>query len=146
MKQFLVRDLMTVGVPTCKWDSPIVDIARFLLEKAMAAAETLLDKAPKNAFAPRVRFQGAVARFELKQYDKALANFEKANKLNPRHLQSLINMGVVYSADKNDMPSALKVSDRVAMLHQGRIAAVGTPDEIHRTHHSLIRDFMEGRL
>lgn len=28
----LVRDLMTVGVPTCKWDTPIADIARFLLK------------------------------------------------------------------------------------------------------------------
>jgi CBS domain-containing protein len=28
----LVRDLMTVGVPTCKSTTPIVDIARFLLE------------------------------------------------------------------------------------------------------------------
>lgn len=28
----LVRDLMTVGVPTCKTTTPIVDIARFLLE------------------------------------------------------------------------------------------------------------------
>jgi CBS domain-containing protein len=34
---FLVRDLMTVGVPTCKWDVPIVDIARFLLEKNVEA-------------------------------------------------------------------------------------------------------------
>ncbi|HET7144804.1 MAG TPA: CBS domain-containing protein [Anaerolineales bacterium] len=32
-----IRDLMTVGVPTCKWDSPIVDIARFLLEKNVEA-------------------------------------------------------------------------------------------------------------
>lgn len=28
---------MTVGVPTCKWDVPIVDIARFLLEKNVEA-------------------------------------------------------------------------------------------------------------
>ena len=28
----LVRDLMTVGVPTCKITTPIVEIARFLLE------------------------------------------------------------------------------------------------------------------
>jgi CBS domain-containing protein len=28
----LVRDLMTVGVPTCKTTSPIVDVARFILE------------------------------------------------------------------------------------------------------------------
>lgn len=35
--QKLVRDLMTIGVPTCKWDSPVVDIARFLLEKNVEA-------------------------------------------------------------------------------------------------------------
>ena len=28
----LVRDLMTVGVPTCKITTPVVDIARFLIE------------------------------------------------------------------------------------------------------------------
>jgi CBS domain-containing protein len=31
-KNKLVRDLMTVGVPTCKSSTPIVDIARYLLE------------------------------------------------------------------------------------------------------------------
>jgi CBS domain-containing protein len=29
----LIRDLMTVGVPTCKTSTPIVDIARFLVEQ-----------------------------------------------------------------------------------------------------------------
>jgi predicted transcriptional regulator len=33
----LVRDLMTVGVPTCKLDTPVVDIARFLLEQNVEA-------------------------------------------------------------------------------------------------------------
>ncbi|MHB8777458.1 MAG: CBS domain-containing protein [Anaerolineales bacterium] len=37
MKHLLVRDLMTVGVPTCKWDSPIADVARFLLEHYVEA-------------------------------------------------------------------------------------------------------------
>ena len=36
-EQKLVRDLMTVGVPTCKWETPIADIARFLLEKNVEA-------------------------------------------------------------------------------------------------------------
>lgn len=36
-EQKLVRDLMTVGVPTCKWNTPIVEIARFLLEKNVEA-------------------------------------------------------------------------------------------------------------
>jgi CBS domain-containing protein len=37
MKPLLIRDLMTVGVPTCKWETPIADIARFLLEHHVEA-------------------------------------------------------------------------------------------------------------
>src|SRR6187455_2994488 len=33
----LVRDLMTVGVPTCKHDTPVRDIARYLLEHHIEA-------------------------------------------------------------------------------------------------------------
>lgn len=33
MKPMLARDLMTVGVPTCKTSTPILDIARFLLQE-----------------------------------------------------------------------------------------------------------------
>jgi len=32
VKPLLIRDLMTVGVPTCKTSSPVVEIARFLVE------------------------------------------------------------------------------------------------------------------
>jgi len=28
----LVRDIMTVGVPTCKWDTPLEEISRYLLD------------------------------------------------------------------------------------------------------------------
>ena len=38
----LVRDLMTVGVPTCKWETPIQDIARFLLEQHVEATCVLV--------------------------------------------------------------------------------------------------------
>jgi CBS domain-containing protein len=37
MEPRLVRDLMSVGVPTCKRDSLVPDIARFLLEKDVEA-------------------------------------------------------------------------------------------------------------
>ena len=36
-EQKLVRDLMTVGVPTCKWETPIKDVARFLIEHHVEA-------------------------------------------------------------------------------------------------------------
>lgn len=44
MKPQLVRDLMTVGVPTCKRDSPVSDIARFLLEQDVEAMCVLDDE------------------------------------------------------------------------------------------------------
>lgn len=43
----LVRDLMTVGVPTCKTTTPVVEIARFLVEQKrnkMSTHETAPDK------------------------------------------------------------------------------------------------------
>lgn len=33
MAPLLVRDIMTVGVSTCKTNTPVLDVARFLLEK-----------------------------------------------------------------------------------------------------------------
>ena len=40
----LVRDLMTVGVPTCKLGTPVVEIARFLLEQNVEAMCVLDDE------------------------------------------------------------------------------------------------------
>jgi tetratricopeptide (TPR) repeat protein len=42
--------------------------------------------------------QGVMFR-KIGWYDKALANFEKANKIEPNHLQSLYNAGIVYAVD-----------------------------------------------
>ncbi len=81
-------------------------------------------------------------------YDEPTTGLDPTNveKITDLILELKTKLGVTSVVVTHDMPSALKVSDRVAMLHRGRIAAVGTPEEIQRTHDSLIRDFMEGRL
>lgn len=45
----------------------------------------------------------------------------------------------------HDMTSAYRISDRIAMLHEGCIRFVGTPDEIRSTDDPVVRDFVEGR-
>ena len=45
----------------------------------------------------------------------------------------------------HDMTSAYRISDRIAMLHEGRIRAVGTPDEIKTSEDTVVRGFVEGR-
>jgi len=45
----------------------------------------------------------------------------------------------------HDMVSAYHVADRIAMLHEGQIAQVGTVAEIRLTHHPVVRQFIEGK-
>jgi phospholipid/cholesterol/gamma-HCH transport system ATP-binding protein len=42
------------------------------------------------------------------------------------------------------MTSAYKIADRIAMLHDGRIHAVGTPKEIQATTDPIVRQFIMG--
>ena len=81
-------------------------------------------------------------------YDEPTTGLDPSNveKVNELILDLKGKLGVTSVVVTHDMPSALKVSDRLAMLHEGRIGAVGSPEEIQTTHHSLIRDFMEGRV
>jgi phospholipid/cholesterol/gamma-HCH transport system ATP-binding protein len=43
----------------------------------------------------------------------------------------------------HDLHSAFTVADRMAFLHEGRIAFVGTPDEARRTTEPLLREFLD---
>jgi len=81
-------------------------------------------------------------------YDEPTTGLDPSNveKVDELILDLKSKLGVTSVVVTHDMPSALKVSDRLAMLHEGRIAAVGSPEEIQTIHHSLIRDFMEGRV
>lgn len=81
-------------------------------------------------------------------YDEPTTGLDPGNveKIVELILELKTKLGVTSIVVTHDMPSAMKLSDRIAMLHQGRIAAVGTPEEVQATHHSLIRDFIEGRI
>ncbi len=59
-----------------------------------------------------------------------------------RRLQE--RLGMTSIAVTHDMRSAYHIGDRVAMLHEGRIHAVGTPAEIQATRDPALRQFIEG--
>jgi phospholipid/cholesterol/gamma-HCH transport system ATP-binding protein len=44
----------------------------------------------------------------------------------------------------HDMASAYKVGDRIAMLHEGRIIFEGTPEEVQKTDHPVVQQFIRG--
>ena len=44
----------------------------------------------------------------------------------------------------HDMHSALKVGDRIVMLHKGKMIFDGTPDEVRHTDNDIVHRFVEG--
>jgi len=51
--------------------------------------------------------------------------------------------GIIVS---HDVPEVFELVDRVAMLHEGRIIAVGTPEEIENSEDPIVRQFVRGEL
>ena len=54
-------------------------------------------------------------------------------------------LGVTGIVITHDMDSAYRISDRIAMLHEGRLRTIGTVGEIRESDDPLIRAFIEGR-
>lgn len=59
-----------------------------------------------------------------------------------RHLHE--TLGVTSVTVTHDMKSAYKIADRIAMLYDKKIIAVGTPDEIKDSDNGIVRQFISG--
>lgn len=46
----------------------------------------------------------------------------------------------------HDLQSTFRISDRIALLHEGRIAATGTPGEIGHSEQGVVQEFLAGHL
>jgi len=65
-----------------------------------------------------------------------------ADHINDLILRTRDQLRVTSLAVTHDMASAYKIADRIAMLHEGRIHAVGTPKEIQTTADPIVRQFV----
>lgn len=54
-------------------------------------------------------------------------------------------LGVTSIVVTHDMTSAYRIGDRIAMLYNGSIRQVGTPEEIRATEDPVVKGFIEGR-
>jgi cytochrome c-type biogenesis protein CcmH/NrfG len=79
-------------------------------QNAVDAYAKALALVPNN---PDVLTDQGVMYRQLGAFDKAVADFKQAGKLNPRHLQSFFNLGIVYSQDLKDSAAAAKAWSKV---------------------------------
>jgi phospholipid/cholesterol/gamma-HCH transport system ATP-binding protein len=54
-------------------------------------------------------------------------------------------LGVTGVVITHDMKSAFRISDRIAMLYDGRIRTEGTPDQVRASTDPIVRGFIEGK-
>lgn len=79
-------------------------------QKSIEAYAKALELKPDNADV--LTDQGVMYR-TLGQFDQALAAFEKAQKIDPKHMQSLINIAVVYDNDMKKTDKAVAALEKV---------------------------------
>lgn len=90
-------------------------------QKSVDAYARALELQPNN---PDVLTDQGIMYRDLGQFDKAIANFEKANKIDPKHLQSLFNLGVVLASDKKQPDKAIKAWNRVIEVNPSSPQAI----------------------
>ncbi len=83
----------------------------------MKAIEAYSKALQLNASDPDVLTDQGIMFRQVGWFDKAVENFRKANEINPRHLQSLYNLGVVYRYDLQDFAKARQIWSRYLELN-----------------------------
>ena len=68
-----------------------------------------------------------------------------ADVINELIIELKRSLGVTAVAITHDMKSAYKIADRIAMLYDGVILEVGTPDEIRASENPIVQQFITGR-
>jgi len=84
---------------------------------------------------------------EVLLYDEPTTGLDPINTARVNHLitglQQKLNITSIVVT--HDMKSAFTISDRIAMVHSGRIIMAGTVDEFRESTDMRVADFIEGR-
>ena len=81
-------------------------------------------------------------------YDEPTTGLDPTNteKINELIVDMDEKLGVTSVVVTHDMRSAFKISDRIALLYQGKIAFAGTPGEVESSDLPLVRQFIAGTV
>jgi len=84
---------------------------------------------------------------DIMLYDEPTTGLDPitADAINDLIREMQAKLGTTGVAVTHDMASAYKIADRIAMLDNGKIIEVGTPEEIRNTRNPIVDQFINGR-
>ena len=84
---------------------------------------------------------------EVLLYDEPTTGLDPINTARVNHLITGLQerLHITSIVVTHDMKSAFSISDRIAMVHTGRIIMVGTVEEFRGSSDPRVADFIEGR-
>ncbi len=85
---------------------------------------------------------------EVVLYDEPTTGLDpvRADVINELILKMERELGITSVVVTHDMTSAYKIGDRIIMLHQGKVIADGDADYIRNHPHSVVQEFINGRV
>jgi tetratricopeptide (TPR) repeat protein len=89
----------------------------FDADRPMESIEAYQKALDLNASDPDVLTDQGVMFRRLGWYDRALANFSKAGQIDPKHVNSLFNLGVVYRYDLKNFPMAVEAWNKFLAIN-----------------------------
>ncbi|MFO7811672.1 MAG: tetratricopeptide repeat protein [Pelovirga sp.] len=103
--------------------------------KAIEAYDKALELGPDD---PNVLTdQGTMFR-RVGWYDRAISNFQRAAELDPNHVQSRYNLGVVYRYDLQDFPKAIAAWESFLALNPGgNVEQIRTEVDFMKNHPTM---------
>jgi len=128
---------------------PPADIARIVSEKlAVVGLKDTEEKFPSE-LSGGMKKRVAIARAlviepQLILYDEPTSELDpiSAVVIGEEILTLNRRTGVTSLVVSHDRDLAFGIAHRIAVIHEGEILAVGSPDEVRRSHHPIIREFL----
>lgn len=114
----------------------------------LSEAECLMPSELSGGMKKRVGLARAIAyRPEIMLYDEPSTGIDpiRADAINDLINKLKCDLGITSVAITHDMVSSYKIADRIAMLHDGEIIEVGTPEEIKSSENACIQQFIHGQ-